>query len=125
MTLLDILSAIGGVFGILYSLNKGYILFKKWKQRRVERKTGSFKGKFDNMGQRTFPPPYYLDLDTYGYGKHFEGKFNFRLSIDENSWEMLEIEGIRSAKKLKCKLFKNFGCGKILVGSGILIKKDH
>jgi hypothetical protein len=123
-TLLNILGAIGGVFGIIVTIRKGNLWYKKWKQKRAERSRNYFKGNWDNMAQRMLPPSHYFDLEAHVYGKQVEGRVNVRRSDDENSWETFDLLGKRSGKVLRCKLFKNFGGGRIPIASGIFKRND-
>jgi hypothetical protein len=123
-TIVSILGVIGGVFGTVVTIRKANITLKKWRQKRTDRRAAIFRGNWDNMAQRILPPTHFLDLETSTYGKKVEGKFNVCRSDDENSWEMYTMLGSRQGRILRCKLYKNFGAGKILVAIGVLEKKD-
>ena len=117
--------AFAGLLTILVNFRKGFLNFKKWRMSRLEKWSRYFGGNWDNQGQIRNRPSHYIDLEGWGGGNEFEGRFNVRNSGDENSWEMFKICGRRSIKKINCKIFKMDDYGETLVANGILKKNKN
>jgi len=119
------IASIASILVIISTLIKGYRSIRKGRKERLDKLRRLYSGNWNNQGQIKNKPSHYIDLDEWGNGNQFVGRFNVRKGDDEHSWEMFDISCKRRFQKLKCEIFKMEDENKIVIALGTLKKSKN